>query len=228
MSGTAWWKKHRQRILAQRRLRYATDAVFREDIKRRTRSYGRNMSDAVRARRYACYWNWKNPGLAILKAAEWREKNLDRVLKRAAELRVIHRERNRDYARQQALNLTESYVRNQLSKYSEYPTDHWSPAQVRAKRWQILRSRVKRVSPAKADEIRSLYVPGGEKSGGNRWQLARQFGVSSSLIWLIVKGKSHKTEQTETVRAAESSRETLRLLNAGKELSNYAEQTGTD
>lgn len=150
---------NRERLIAQRR-EYARR--FPERVAaQKAASYRRNFPK-IRERNKAKYR--ANPTPAKIRAKIWYNENKEMALARAAQYRDTHRrelamkqiarywashdehkrrhaiirQKNRLKIRagaaKESANLTDSYVRNQLSKYSEKSTHEWSQEEVEAKR----------------------------------------------------------------------------------------------
>lgn len=178
---------------AQLRQRYATDIEYRRRIIERQRGFYKGMTEFKRKKdRLTQYW--KDPSGNCAKTKEWRRMHHEKFMLRQTKYRVEHRPNMRAHAKEQAATLTDSYVRNQLSKYSHKSTHEWTQLEVNAKRRKILSSRAKRVTQEKAALIRHEY------SGSNAKALADKYGVSHSLICLVIRNKLHKTEQLDDVQ----------------------------
>lgn len=205
-------KDHRNRKLRER---YKNDPEYREAMKRRSREFYKvpEKIEIGKAHRKAAYW--KDPERFRRETREWQIKNREKYLQRNAERRAKNREQNRALARREAMMLTDSYVRNQLSKYSTKSTKEWTDVEVSAKRAQIVRSREKRVTMDKARQMRALYANGATIS-----VIADQFGISVSMVFGIIANKWHHDPEyvTSRVRNFGQVSRVFRLLAAGATL----------
>lgn len=208
-----WGKKYRARIGADiikaRRIeaykrnntserlkqRYATDSEYREKVKANSRKHNKNRnSEDSKATRRAYYLRTRKKRIEYSK--NWIRFNRELWLANSAERRRKNRLKNREFSRQESLNLTDSYIRNQLSKHSEHSTDHWTQVRVDEKRKEILFNRAKSITREKAAKIISLY----RNDCIHMAVIAAQFSVSPSLIRMIIKNEVHKTNRNSPVR----------------------------
>lgn len=182
------------------RKRYATDKAYREKCKAYARNFYKSEDAASMFKRKAKKKEYylKTRDHKIQYSRNWITNNREFYLKQCAKRRKKHRLRNRELARQESLNLTDSYIRNQLSKYSEHSTNHWTQFQVDEKRRCILDSRAKRLSPETVKQIIKLHTV----DLIHRDVIAARFRKSPSLIWLILKNQAHKTDRNTPMRAS--------------------------
>lgn len=180
-----WHHKNREKILARQRARYRSDPVYREKMKEHSRNFYKHPDKIAIGRAYRQKKYWADPQRFILKTREWYIQNHERALKQQRLRRIANRDENRARARMESLLLTDSYVRNQLSKYSNKGTKEWTETEVSARRLETLSRRARRIDDAKAKEIRALAMT------SDRFNIAAKFNVSPSLVWLILSNKIH-------------------------------------
>lgn len=175
---------NRDKICAKRRRQYATDTKYRAKIKQRARDHRNSNIESYRANRIRAYW--KDPVKARQRSLAWYHANREKMIKDGAVRRKKNQVLNRALACWNSFNLTDSYVRNQLSKYSDHSTHEWTPEQVEAKRRVMLLNRAKKITPEKVLEIRTRYI-----SGERMDVIAKSLGVSTGTVHLTVKNRLH-------------------------------------
>lgn len=168
------------------RIRYRTDPVFREKAKHLALAYRKIPSKALRLKRRRQFTYWNNPEHWRQKTKEWIANNREKWLANSAKMRKAKRLELRARAQLESELCTDSYVRNQLSKYSHKSTKEWTEEEVEAKRNQIINNRRRRVTNENADLMRKLY-----QDGITAEQLAARFKTSVSNVYMILADKTH-------------------------------------
>lgn len=106
--------------------------------------------------------------------------NRDLSLKKLAEYRAKKRPEIRAAAANESQLLTDSYVRNQLSKYSTKRTWQWTEQEVAAKREIIANSRKKRMTPERCRQLVEMRAAGRPVN-----EVAEHFKISRANVFLI-------------------------------------------
>lgn len=125
---------------------------------------------------------------AIDRSRKYYYENREKCLKQNSERRHNNRYRNRIIARAHAELLTDRYIREQLSKYSEKSMWEWGEEDVIAKRNQIIKSRERRITDEKAATIRLKYNTDPKST---IYSLGKEFGVHPSSVHQILKNIIH-------------------------------------
>lgn len=212
----ASYYRHRAAILARRRERYRNDPKYQLNMKMRARLWRNAPARALKLKKRRADYYAAHVDEAKARAREWNEKNRERYLRREAERRARNRESNRAKARLESSLITDSYVRNQLSKYSTKSTHEWTAQEVTDKRLMIIQNRAKRITAETAKEIRELYSKGGFSAD----ELAARFHISVSNVFMIVNNKTHHdpTWRFEPIRNVTAVKRVLTLINSSAEL----------
>lgn len=167
--------------------RYRNDPEYRERQKNYSRNFYKHPDRVSRGKQLRKKAYQKNPELHRRKSKEWIIRNYEKWKQRNAERRAKNREKARAECRWNAINLSDRYVREQLSKYTQVSAWEWTPEQVESKRQKIIASREKRITTEKAAAIRHSYNELGVKADA----LAGMFNVSVSSVYLTLANKLH-------------------------------------
>lgn len=204
-----YYRRNKAQISQRLRHRYATDAEYRENEKAKSRNFYKITPERelVRSeRRKRAYW--KDPSKFIKQSNDFYHKRRAAYLERLAAYRHRNRGRNRLIARSHALLITDLYCREQLSKYHDKSMWEWTPEEVEAKRTEIMDRRNRRITDAKAEEIRELHLLGHSVA-----EIASMFQQSVSNIYYILTRKTHAT-------SLDRARPTLQMLAAAAQITN--------
>lgn len=209
-----WYQRNRDKICRERRARYAADEGYREKCKKHSREFYDCPERAARGRLLRARDYQKHAAKRRQRSIDYYYSNWEKSLLKNAERRKRNREYNRASARWHTLNLTDRYIREQLSKYSDISMWEWTPAQVDAKREKIIQSRTKRITDEKASLIRGRYA-----NGESARCISDAFGVSPGLIHLVVKNRMHVNDSY--VPPARNSRIYFRLAHDAKLIQDF-------
>lgn len=203
-----YWN-NRAKISANRRRKYYAN---RSKVIERNRKYAAKNSDKLKSARKI----WVNKNQSHLRdylSNRYRD-NRDKNLVAMAEYRTKNRLNLRATARAHSLLLTDRYIREQLSKYSDKSMWEWTRSEVDAKRGQITISRDRKISDDAAFNIRKIY--NGDRNS-TIFTLAKKFNTSPTNVHGIIQNKLHidpNYHQSRFGRICETSTSVLKMINA--------------
>jgi len=111
--------------------------------------------------------------------------NHEELLVRQATARKKHRTKIRAYAKNKVIQLTDCYVREQLSKYSSKSCWEWTPEEVAAKRQAMLALRARRLTDAQVREVIARA-----RKGERPAHIAKDYACHPSTIHNICTGRT--------------------------------------
>jgi len=173
-------RKHKDRIKAKIQAIYRRD---RAQIKARVKKWREANPD--HCKKYRKRYYEAHQAQAIHYSLKYYYEHRDELMVKAAAFREKNRERTRAYCRDKAIRLTDTYVREQLSKY--HPTKscwEWTPEELEAKRQKMQDARKRRLTDAQVAEIMAR----GER-GEKLAQIAPDYQCTRSTVWNVMTGK---------------------------------------
>ena len=218
--GRESYYRHRDKILARNRARYAADSEYREKKKVLARICYQIPGNEPHRKGVRKLAYWRDADLNRKKSLEWYRQNRERCLKRNAIRREKNRHRARLVARAHSLLLTDRYIREQLSKYSQKSMWEWTPEEIARKRAFMVFNRGKKVTNEMATAMREEFSA---NLASTIFTIAKKYNTSPSNVHGIIKNKFHidpKYKRTRRAHAYTSASRFLKMINAASALAS--------
>lgn len=132
----AWYLKNKLAIAAYKRERYKSDPSYREYCKNEALKHRQKYPEKCRQRTFN-YCSKRRAELAA-KAQAYYYKNREQIKRKTALMRERKREELRAWSKKRTASLCDSYIREQLAKYSPLSTKDFPPELVELKRQHML------------------------------------------------------------------------------------------